>query len=98
MTEQNQPEQMVSRSDPDWLLSPSLPPGARLQIGSLIEAERLTPEVLALLAKFMEDLQKIEKEKTSVDPCPKLDHCTTMVGPCSVLTQCGKFTLKVAAL
>jgi hypothetical protein len=95
MTEPNQQEQSVARHDPEWLLSPSLPPGARLQISSLIEAEQLTPEVLELLAKFMKDLQQIEK-KPAPDPCPKLEVCEVHKGPCSALTSCGTFTLKVA--
>ena len=98
MTEPNQQERSVARHDPEWLLSPSLPPGARLQISSLMEAEQLTPEVLELLAKFMKDLQQIEKEKPPTDPCPKLETCETHKGSCSVLTSCGTFTLKVAAL
>ena len=97
-TEQNQPEQLVPRKEPEWLLSPNLPPGARLQISSLIEAERLTPEVLELLAKFMKDLQKIERQQARIDPCPKLDVCEVHKGPCSVLTSCGTYTPKVAAL
>jgi hypothetical protein len=45
----------------EWLISPHLAQGARLEIGSLIETEELTPEVLELLAKFVKNLQRLER-------------------------------------
>jgi hypothetical protein len=68
-----------------------LPAGARLQLSSVIDAERLTPEVFELLAKFMKELQQIEKGTPPVDPCPNLTGCQTYNKPCSALESCGKF-------
>lgn len=97
MTQPDKQERSATRQRSDWLISPDLTPGARLQIGSLIEAERLTPEVLELLAKFMKELQQLEKDTPPVDPCPKLEHCDTYHKPCTALTFCGEFSVKVAA-
>ena len=88
-----QPDQgrPVSRGDPEWLVSPGLPPEARQQLRSLLNSERLTPEVADLLAKFMKDLQQIEKATASPEPCP--NHYQ----PCPELTSCGKFWVKATA-
>jgi hypothetical protein len=80
----------------EWLISPDLTEGARLQVSSLIEAEELTPEVLELLAKFMKKLRRLDKAPPT-DPCPKLETCQTYSKPCTVLTSCGSFSVKAAS-
>ena len=93
-----QPDQgrPVSRGDPEWLVSPGLPPEARQQLRSLLNSERLTPEVADLLAKFMKDLQQIEKATASPEPCPMLAKCVDYHGPCPELTWCRNFSFRVA--
>jgi hypothetical protein len=82
----------------EWLISPSLTPGASLQISSLLEVEQLTPEVLELLAKFTRKLQAIEKPAPPPPPCPKLGSCGVFNKPCPELTFCSSFGVKIAAL
>ena len=89
------PDEQAKR-DAQWLISPELPPGARVQLASLLEAERLSPEVLELLAKFTRDLQQVERPVAAEDPCPKLDTCNDYHRPCTALTMCGIYTLKAA--
>jgi len=95
MSQQDQQGKLTARQGSEWLISPELTPGARLQLSSLIEAERLTPEVLELLAKFTKELEQIEKgTPPAPDPCPKLDSCQDYHKPCTVLTWCGTFSVK----
>ncbi|MFI5015216.1 MAG: hypothetical protein ACHQAY_23010 [Hyphomicrobiales bacterium] len=93
-----QPNEQSGPSTAQWLISPQLPAGARLQLSSILDAERLSPEVLELLAKFTKDLQQLEKDKPPTDPCPKLEQCQDYHKPCTVLTYCGTFSVKAFAL
>ena len=82
------------RREPEWLISPDLPQGARSSL-TVLSTQRLSPEVLELLAKFMKELQAIEKKGTPpVDPCPKLTQCIDYHRPCPELTYCGTFSVK----
>jgi hypothetical protein len=84
------------RSEVGWLVSPDLPSGVQLQISSLIEAENLTPEVIALLAKLMAELQQTAKV-AAANPCPKLSTCQEFTGDCTKLEFCGTYKVKVVA-
>jgi hypothetical protein len=95
MTESGSQGQMVGRREVEWLISPrELPKGTQLQVSSLIEADRLTPEVLELLGKLAKELQQQKRDKP--DPCPKLTACTAFhsPNPCTELTVCTDFTVK----
>jgi hypothetical protein len=81
---------------PEWLIAPDMTPGARLEISGLIEADALTPEVLELLAKFARKLERLEKDKPPIDPCPTLDTCLNYHKACTVLAHCGVFSVKAA--
>jgi hypothetical protein len=78
----------------NWLIAPQLSPGARLQISGVIDAEQLTPDVLNLLAKFMKDLEQIERSAPPVETCPKLQSCDDYHHLCPELNWCGKFWVK----
>ena len=95
MTQPDQ-ERPIGRHEPEWLLSPGLHPAARQQLQSLLDSERLTPEVADLFAKFMKDLRQIEKAAVSAEPCPMLAKCIDYHGPCSQLTWCRNFSFRVA--
>lgn len=53
MTQSEEHARPIARRDVEWLISPDLPSGVRLQLSSILDSERLNPEVLQLLAKFM---------------------------------------------
>jgi len=97
----NQPEQHARstiRREPEWLISPELPAGARPQLNSILDSDQLTPEVLGLLSKFLKEVQELERRApAAADPCPKLDTCQDYHKPCTVLTYCGTFSVKAAA-
>jgi hypothetical protein len=81
---------------PQWLIAPALTQGTRLEISGLIEADELTPEVLELLAKFARKLERLERDKPPIDPCPKLESCGDYHHACTILTFCGLFSVKAA--
>lgn len=100
MTQPNDQPRPSAAQNAQWLISPQLPQGARLQLSSILDADRLSPEVLELLAKFTKDLQDIERKAPvpPVDPCPKLETCQDYHKTCTVLTYCGNFSVKAFAL
>jgi len=97
MTQSEEQARPIARRDVEWLISPDLPSGVRLQLSSVLDSERLNPEVLQLLAKFMKELQQVAKDTPPTDPCPKLEQCQDYHKPCTVLTYCGSFGVKVTA-
>jgi hypothetical protein len=100
MSHSNEQSRHPAAQNTQWVISPQLPQGARLQLNSILESDRLSPEVLELLAKFTQDLQDIERKAPvpPVDPCPKLETCQDYHKPCTVLTYCGTFSVKAFAL
>ena len=97
MAQSDQQDPAAREASPNWLIAPELSPGARVQISSVLEAEQLTPQVLELLAKFMKELQQIERGAPPVEPCPVLNDCKDYHHPCPNLTWCGKFWVKATA-
>jgi hypothetical protein len=98
MTQSNEQSGPSSARDAQWLISPQLPTGARLQLSSILDAERLSPEVLELLAKFTKDLHQLERDTPPIDPCPKLETCQDYHKTCTILTYCGNFGVKAFSL
>ena len=94
-------DSLLALEEAGWILSPDLPPGIRLQLSTVIEAEQLTPEVFELLGKAMMELQTSEQTEEAVAArrvtCPKLRSCDNYVGGCPYLNKCGNYALKVTA-
>ena len=83
-----------SVSEPAWLLRPEeMPPGVRLQLSTVIEAQELTPDLIHALGQALEGIHK--SAKTIPSSCPKLKECGTFKDPigCPSLTKCGDYTV-----
>jgi hypothetical protein len=70
-----------------------MPPGIRLQLSTVVEAQELTPDLIQALGQALEGIQK--SVKTIPSSCPKLRECGTFKDPigCPKLVKCGDFTV-----
>ncbi len=78
-------------STEEWLVAPDVSPGARLSLGSVIDASQLTPTVLELLGRAMAELQRTAVPEMKADGCPRLQSCGSYNGGCPNLTKCGTY-------
>jgi len=75
----------------EWLLVPDVPPGVRLQLSNVVEAQQLTPEVLQLLGQAMTELQRSAAALPQARGCGQLTSCDNLVGDCPKLQRCGAY-------
>ena len=86
----------ASRAGMGWLVPPDTPSGLHIDLDGLIDAERLSPEVISLLGKLMAELQQ-SAQILAAKGCPKLSSCTDYTGDCSKLTDCVIYKVKIAS-
>lgn len=84
------------RASTGWIVPPETLPGLHLHLDSLIEADQLSPEVIALLGKLMMELQQAAQAVANKG-CPKLASCQEFTGDCTKLEFCGTYKVKILA-
>jgi hypothetical protein len=90
----DEPSDVVSGLGPaEFLIQPDLPPGVRIQIDSVIEAQQLTPEVIGILTNAMSEMQtRAAASSIPTGGCPRLQVCSgTYRGGCPRLHTCGTY-------
>jgi hypothetical protein len=89
---QDTPESQLAPVEGDWLLAPDTPPGTRVVISSVVEADQLSTEAIRLLGQAMSELQEAARSEIPKSPkCPKLRSCDSFRGGCPNLTHCGTY-------
>lgn len=93
------PDEVVKPSEQsgrrtEWLISPSQPPGIRLQVNAIAEADVLTPEALRAVEAAMAEIQKAAGGQGSKEGCGRLEACDQYHGSCNRLVECGTYGTK----